>query len=533
MSRLVGFIFMMLMVLSLSNRADARVGFGDPMTAYRERKADEVVVLDGYFRLRSAGYQNLNLVTGGERSPSGQSLWPVGSKTGDWTGGADMRMRLGTSLFVRDDLRFLLEVDVLDNLSLGSSPQGTPLMGRHGIVAGTASQSPLSLHDTLRLRVAAAEILTPFGVLSAGRSKSHFGLGIAANDGSGLDDDTGDLADRIAFTSPLFGHFFSVAYDWAAIGPSLLPVANTPSSPKPHLLSNGLRSISIAWLRYRAPWEVELYRKNHESVLDYGVALSYQWQESDVPAFYDQNDSEAVQNESLQVKRGYSATAVDTWVRWVRGAWRLEAEAIGVPFEMENASNQAGITFQTPVTGTPFGGTLVAQWKEPGLGVGVLTELGFASADSDYGFPFGGATAQDGGQAGDYFGSQLNGAGGSSLESFQFHPSYQVDLILWRTLLGGVSEAAFARTKVDGQFLETFTLESNFIYSHGLSPSSTPGGIASLGFEADFSASIQISSFSLRLDYGVLFPFGGLAVRGTTPNKPAQLMMVRLGYEAR
>ena len=127
----------------------------------------------------------------------------------------------------------------------------------------------------------------------------------------------------------------------------------------------------------------------------------------------------------------------------------------------------------------------------------------------------------------------LMGSGGSSLDSFQFHPSYQVDLILWRTLLGGVSEAAFARTKVDGQFLETFTLESNFIYSHGLSPSSTPGGIASLGFEADFSASIQISSFSLRLDYGVLFPFGGLAVRGTTPNQPAQLMMVRLGYEAR
>jgi len=68
--------------------------------------------------------------------------------------------------------------------------------------------------------------------------------------------------------------------------------------------------------------------------------------------------------------------------------------------------------------------------------------------------------------------------------------------------------------------------------SQSLSPQSTPGGIAALGVEADFSATIEISSFSLRLDYGVLFPLGGLAVRGTTPNEPAHLMMVRLGYEA-
>ena len=274
MKCLVGFLFIVLLMVSTSKRADARVGFGDPMTAYRNRKADELVVLDGYFRLRSAGYQNLNLVAGKQRSPSGQSLWPAGSDDGDWTGGADMRMRLGASLFVRDDLRFILEMDLLDNIALGSSPRGTPLQGRYGIVAGTASQSPLSLHDTFRLRVAAAEILTPFGVLSAGRMKSHFGLGIAANDGGGLDDDVGDLADRIAFTAPLFGHFISFAYDWAAKGPSLLPTSEGRTSPSPHLLSNGLRSLCVAWLRYRAPWEVELYRKDHHSLLDYGVSVA-------------------------------------------------------------------------------------------------------------------------------------------------------------------------------------------------------------------------------------------------------------------
>ena len=37
------------------------------------------------------------------------------------------------------------------------------------------------------------------------------------------------------------------------------------------------------------------------------------------------------------------------------------------------------------------------------------------------------------------------GARDARMDAFRFHPAYRVDLILWRTLLGGVSEAAFAR----------------------------------------------------------------------------------------
>ena len=102
---------LVLTLLLSTETALARVGFGDPMAVYRDRQPGESSVWHGYLRLRSAAYQNLNLVEGSTRSPSGQILWPTGSDATDRTGGADMRMRLGGSIFVASDLRSL-EVDL-------------------------------------------------------------------------------------------------------------------------------------------------------------------------------------------------------------------------------------------------------------------------------------------------------------------------------------------------------------------------------------------------------------------------------------
>lgn len=116
------------------------------------------------------------------------------------------------------------------------------------------------------------------------------------------------------------------------------------------------------------------------------------------------------------------------------------------------------------------------------------------------------------------------------MDAFRFHPAYRVDLILWRTLLGGVSEAAFARVGARSHAVRDLELELFAIYSHALVPESAPGGRGPLGLEVDGAATLHIGAFSVRTDVGVLFPFGGLGARGGAAPTVAHMALVRLGY---
>ena len=249
----------------LATAASARVGMGDPVEPWRERAPDELLILHGHLRLRPALYQNLDL----DRGPSsdGSSLWPTGAPDLDLTTGGDLRLRVAPSIFLSDEARVFVEIDVLDNASLGARPRFTPFQGRTGIVAGTPFQEPLTALDgAFAVRTAMGEVLTPFGVLSAGRMPSHFGLGIGANAGDGVDDDLGDRADRVAFVAPLFGHFLALALDIGASGPAG-PVPGLGPAPRNPLVSE--QALSLALVKFRAPWEVEAYRKEGYVVVDH------------------------------------------------------------------------------------------------------------------------------------------------------------------------------------------------------------------------------------------------------------------------
>ncbi len=113
---------------------------------------------------------------------------------------------------------------------------------------------------------------------------SHFGLGIAANDGNGLDDDLGDRADRVAVTVPIFGHVISTALDIGAAGPSGHSLPGY--GPAPRIPSVSEQALSLALLRFHAPWETELLVDDDRTVIDYGAAFSYEWQDKDAPGFY-------------------------------------------------------------------------------------------------------------------------------------------------------------------------------------------------------------------------------------------------------
>ena len=538
MSGRVTLIAVVLAVLVQSHKADARTGMGDPVEPWRSKEPDEWLVFHGHLRLRSALMHDLDL----QRAPSstGAVLWPRGDN--GTTIGHDLRLRLSPSVFLGDSVRLFVELDVLDNVALGARPRFSPFGGTPALVAAAPFQEPLSGVDgAFRVRTAMAEVLLPIAVVSAGRMPSHFGLGIAANDGGGLDggvggldDDLGDRADRVAVTVPVFGHVVSTALDVGASGPS--GQALPGYGPAPRLPQVSEQSVSLALLRFHAPWEAELLRNDGRLVVDYGVAGSVEWQNDDVPGFYVAFDQRLANDQNAVVRRGYRAGVIDGWLRVQTERLRIEAEVIGSMFQIENPSPYAGVTIRAPVTGTPFGGVALVEVLplEDKAALAVTFEAGVASSDPAPGLPLPAPTSLSGARPGDVFGSQLDGTKDTRMDAYRIHPLHRVDLILWRTLLGGVSEAAYGRALVVGRpWQDVFpglALEGNVIYSHALHADSAPGGANPLGLEVDGAVTLPYEQFSLRIDAGLLVPFGGLGERGGAAPPLASMVLVRLGY---
>lgn len=526
-------VALLLVLLLLGTQAAARTGMGDPIEPWREKKPDEVAVFHGHLRLRGGLFSNLDLDRGA--SSDGSFLWPAGTTPLDLTAGSDMRVRLAPSFFLGDSARVFLEIDLLDNVALGARPRFTPFGGEPSLVAASPFQEPLSAIDgAFRVRTAMGEVLLPFGVFAAGRMPSHFGLGIAANDGADVDDDLGDRADRVAFTMPILSHVVSAAFDVGATGPSGQTLPALGPSPRSLLVSE--QSFSLALLKFRSPWEVEMLRRDGRIVVDYGVAASVEWQTHDVPGFYVDFDQQLGNDPGAVVERGYRAGLVDGWLRLVFERVRIETEVLASAFQIDNPSPFAGVTVRQPISGFPWGGDLVIEFQplEERELLTVLLETGVASSDPSPGLPLPAPTSFAGSQPGDVFGPQIDGKRDARQDGFRLHPLHRVDLILWRTLLGGVSEAAFARAHATFSPVqdtwEGLKLEGNVIYSHALDAVSAPGGVAPLGVEVDGAVVVPYDSFSLRVDAGVLFPLGGLGARGGTNPNPAGMLLLRLAY---
>ncbi len=487
----------------------ARTGTGDPAEIFRDKDPQSDLVLHGQLRLRSALYNNLEL---DRRLFKPDALFPQGLVLGN-----DARVRLTPSFFIGDDLRAFLDVDLV-TASLGEP----------------ASGGPYTVHDPfqssfLDVRAAGVDWLLPVGVLSIGRMPSHFALGIAANDGADLDDDNGDHADRVALVLPLYGHLLAAAFD------VLDPNAHTPGSAP----AVGEQAVTLGVMKWRAPWEIALYRDAGRAVFDYGLALSAEWSLKDAPGPWALIDQQ-LEPDVTVVRHDTHLFVADAWTRLVFGAVRLEAEGFVSDLGIDNPSAIPGVDVREPITGNPAAAALVADVRAfddaSADGAHALLELGAASADPAPGFPAADPTTAAGARPGDVFGPQVVFVRDMRFDAARMHPLHRVDLILWRTLLGGVSEAGYVRLNVAGSPLPWLRLEGNAIYSQAFAPGSAPGGVGPLGVEVDGAAVVSAPfapGVSLRVDAGNLFPLGGLADLGGSPTSVsswAQMVIVRLGY---
>jgi uncharacterized protein (TIGR04551 family) len=487
---------------------------------------DTTVELDGAFRVRGELLNNLDLDHG--LTPSGRPLYPVplGDPAGQSLTQADMRLRTDVRAYAPfGTARVNARIDVLDNLILGSTPVGGP---------ATTTTQLAAADQVFRIKRVWGEALTPFGVIAAGRMGNTWGLGMLANGGDCADCDSGDAADRLAFITSQWDHFVVVAGDVAWSGPQVARKVNTRQldiAP-----TDDVWGLTFAVLRWRDPTAIDRRRAAGRLTLDYGAYASFRWQDDDIPASYVPT-TEPVDLDNRQVmRRGFSAQAYDVWVRVVGPALRIELEAAALLATIEEASLVPGVRFDQPVTSTQWGAVLQSEFGDLDGALIAGLDLGVASGDSAYGF---GAVVPDGtpaGRPGDLDGAQASPPYDRTVDNFRFHPDYRIDLILFREIIGTVTDATYIRPHVTWHLWRAtpgvLSLKVAGVASWALYASSAPGGRTPLGVELDPTLLYTSrDGFGMALDYGVLFPLAGLdnVVAGLSA-QPAQAWRLRLNY---
>ncbi|HMR04780.1 MAG TPA: TIGR04551 family protein [Polyangiaceae bacterium] len=464
----------------------------------------ETVLIDGSFRTRAALLYNLDLDRG--PTPSGQLLYPVpiDDPKGQTLTHADMRLRT--------DLAFLApgggvavkaRIDIFDNVALGSRPDGIP----------SATGTQRSPDDPIRIKRVWGEALTPFGVLAVGRMGSHWGLGMLSNSGDCADCDSGDSADRVAFVTPLAHHLWAAAYDFSATGPFV------PDRSESRVIDiapeTNVHTLTFAFMRHRSDWAQKRRSDAGKYTFDYGAYVSRRWQKDDVPAGYLPTATPVAIDENQVVSRGYTATAADIWLRFVGKGVRVEFEGAYLNAKVDQPSLIPGVVVREAATSDQFGAALQSEFGDEAAALAGGLDAGYASGDAAPGF---GAFPKVGAPvpvAGDLDGAQARPPFDNTVNNFRFHPDYRVDRILFREIIGTVTDAVYLRPHGRWTLLNMPTgelsLEVAVIASWAVDATSTPGGKAALGVETNETIAYRShDGFEFALEQATLFPMAGL-----------------------
>jgi uncharacterized protein (TIGR04551 family) len=238
---------------------------------------------------------------------------------------------------------------------------------------------------------------------------------------------------------------------------------------------------------------------------------------------------------SQSIYRGFSAFAGSAWGRLTLPFGRVEIEAALLGAHIEQATLVPGALVRDPIDSLAWGAALESDFHPFGDAVRLGFDAGIASGDPAPGFgafPKANAPAP---APGDLDGAQALPGRDNRVDNFRFHPSYRVDRILFREIVGTVTDAIYLRPHVAGTLWRhpkgALTVGVAGIVSFAMEANSAPGGESPLGVELDPTlAYASDDGFHASLEYAVLFPLDGLSnpVLGLAP-QPAQLLRLRLG----
>jgi uncharacterized protein (TIGR04551 family) len=500
-------------------------------------KEDRVIDIAGYFRTRFDLYENFDL-NRGPTPTTGQTIFPVpaSNPSGLLTSG-NMRLRLEPTIRVGWGVAVHARIDLLDNVVFGSTPEGLPASVQAPMSGGSVFMRPPEAGtnaevDSIRVKRAWGEVLLPFGLLSVGRMGAliDWGTGFFVNSGNCLDCDQGDVGDRVAFATPIADHILAFAFDFGASGPTSATLRALDAQPFDLDRSDDVRSWALAFARYNSDPVVRRYVGAGRWVVNYGLLAAIRTQEYDVPAYYYYGNLRRVYGADELVSRGLFACSGDLWLGIRRGHWTLDVEAALLYARVENSSLLPGVATRDAIRALQLGGVVrsLHRWERLEL----EAQAGLASGDPAPGLGYRAPLSQLSTQPGDLDGPQIAVPADLELNNFRFNPDYHVDLILWRQIIGTVTDAFYGR--IGGRYspLRDLWLGGAAIVSTALEPDSTPSGELPLGVELNLTASYQLEpGFEAHLGYGVLVPLSGLRnVRFDLDPEPAQTLHLLLAF---
>lgn len=501
---------------------------------------------DGLYRVRSDADINFDLDTRGTSAirPPIESTGDNPAKSGNellWT--ADTGLRLDPTIHISETLSVHVEAGILQNVVFGSLSDNR-LTRSNDMIRPDPSRTVFQSNqlsprerewyeDAVQINELWGEVDTFLGEFRAGRMDNDWGLGMHANGGDCADCNYGDHVDRIQFTTKPLGLFYtSAAIDFPDQGVTSQSANRAQGQPYDLSHIDDARQYTFSIFdkpRSRKEKKVEQQKLKEDQVpvLNGGARFTYRNQKG---LYTDQVSNQSNGLNGQLIYRGLNMYAPDLWAQLLYHPdpdtyVRVELEGVGIFGDIDNATRapvrddqnddvncfEEGDRDNNPDVCSSNGEADDTSQGISQIGAALESELYFGGPvrfGLNSGYASGGSAANWGYQA----------TNGRQHEFFRFDPNYHVDLILFREVLGTVTNAYYANPYAQARFFESpdqrMEVQLDAIASRASNIDGTPAGSEGsgwLGFELDAAVRyLQIDQFQAGLEGGVLFPFGAL-----------------------
>ena len=535
----------------------------------------KIIEFDGYYRVRTDYFYDLNMgqgyQTSGGTGPAAQPPFPIPTDCfpKNSLGGAlqgpsscsdkslsdtNMRLRIEPTLNISDQVRIRTMFDIFDNLVLGTTPNSLISPSEYSAnqpqsptpLGQTTTAAPTDILSTTQNSYASsvlakwvwAEIDSELGSLRFGRMPWHFGRGMYFNDGECADCDSADgtTVDRFMALTTIYGHQLALAWDIAAegydIGYTNLGQNDMGEFPLDLSQKNDVTQLMASltkvdddktWREHINAGEVRVnygaqlvYRSQDYATFNITPATDSTFANTGNPTTLSANDL----GSSLQTNVNALLFITSLWFKLGWKALTLEAEGTLLAGKMGNAGP---LRYDAPAT-DPGAHILQAGWV-------LASQLKLYGDSLFIGFENGGATGENAETAytaqGQGYVPYLNynwqfvplPKGEKTLSAFHFSPDYHVDEILFRRIMGTVSNAIYFKPSIaywldlDSSKVREIGISGSAIYSLAPVPTATPGHSINYGIEMDLGLQYRNrrDNFYAGFTWGVFWPMGALS----------------------
>lgn len=548
--------------------ADADSPFGDspiaeladkdfvPLESIEEEELEQIVPAkvhpridwSGSFRVRTGLRNNFDLDTGGTSAvlPPIEANTPLGTpanpgKEARWS--TNFNLRLDPTIHILRDVRIHTEVELLPNIGFGSTPEvglgidplKPQIFGQPGSSGQFSPRERELFGDALAVNELYGEFDTLFATISAGRMDDEWGLGMYTSSGDCEDCDYGNHVDRFKLRTGLFNLYGDITWDFPDEGPTSGSAIQTGGQPYDLTQIDDADQWTFSIFRKaltREERELEAKKQIDQDAWIPNGGLQYRYQKQKgtfAPRFDPNGNAFDLEQPPTLLYLGSSAHVFDAWTTFefrpdYKRYIRIGLEGLIAFGSIDNASGApVGVATDDEEEINCFDDDVRA--SEPTrcsedengnstkrdllqFGLALESEFRFDSPVS-FGFNAGFASGGDSPNWGT--------SGNGDLDFFRFNPDYHVDLILFREVIGTVTNAFYGNPYANIRFFESanrhIEVQVDGILSHAFNTEGTPSGESGwLGLEMDAGIKYVLrDAFTASLQGGLLFPFDGLS----------------------